>query len=71
MTEKLKPIQIHGNLTITKILDDGFDGFRKVVHQYCNQNGSYDTILGWGNEKTYLSMFSQGIINYVKKPVVS
>lgn len=61
MTEKLKPIQIHGNLTIKKILDDGFNGFKEVVDQYCDQNGSHDTILGWGNEKTYLSMFSQEI----------
>lgn len=31
------------------------------MKEYCCQNGSHDTILGWGTEKTYLSMFCQGL----------
>ncbi len=63
MIQKLKPIPIRANQAITCILDDGFDSFIKVIKGYCCQNGSHDTILGWGSEKTYLSIFCQGLIS--------
>ena len=61
MIKKLKPVPVHGNQSIIGILDDGFDSFKGVIKGYCGQNGSYDTILGWGTEKTYLSIFCQGL----------
>lgn len=61
MIKKLKHVPIHGNQAITGILDDGFDSFKAVINRYCCQNGSHNTILGWGTEKTYLSMFCQGL----------
>ena len=61
MAKKLKPVQVHGNQNIVKILNEGADSFNKIIHQYCNENGSSNTILGWGTEKTFLSIFLQGI----------
>lgn len=63
MIKKLKPVPIHGNQAIIGILNDGFDSFKEVIKRYCSQNGSQNTILGWGGEKTYLSIFCQGLIN--------
>ncbi len=51
----------HGRQNIVKILDYGVRDFYKVINQYCSQKGSSNTILGWGNEATFLSIFSQGL----------
>ncbi len=61
MVTKLTPVPINGNLKIVRILDEGIKKFNNVVCDYCHQNGSYDTILAWGTEKTFLSIFSQGL----------
>lgn len=61
MTKKLKPVLIHGNHKILGILEDGIKIFHKTIDQYCNENGSYNTILEWANEITCLSIFSQGL----------
>ena len=58
---KLKPVTIHGNQKIKRILDDGFCHFEKDIHEYCNEYGSKDTILSWGTQKSYLSLFSHGL----------
>lgn len=61
MVTKLKPVAINGNLKIVRILEEGIEKFINVIHDYCNQSGSYGTILDWGREKTFLSIFSQGL----------
>ena len=61
---RLNPVYFKGrgrNPKILSILEDGFNHFQKEVNNYCTENGSHDTILGWGTEKSYMSMFSHGL----------
>lgn len=62
MARKLRVKPFHGKQKIVEILDDGVAEFNKVISKYCSENGSHNTILDWGNEKTFLSIFSQGLI---------
>ncbi|MCD4844421.1 MAG: hypothetical protein K8R25_08045 [Methanosarcinales archaeon] len=61
MVKKLKGVSIHGNHKIFEILEDGIKIFHKTIDQYCNSNGSKNTILEWGNETTLSSIFIQGL----------
>lgn len=62
MARKLKVKPFHGRQKIVGVLDDGVAKFNEVINKYCSEKGSHNTILGWGNEKTFLSIFSQGLI---------
>ncbi|MDO8727084.1 MAG: hypothetical protein Q7J35_13530 [Candidatus Methanoperedens sp.] len=43
------------------MLDEAVEEFYDTAKKYCSKNGSHDSILGWGDEKTCLSIFSRGI----------
>lgn len=61
---RLKPVPFKGrgrNPELVRVLEEGFEQFRKEINRYCKSDGSHDTILGWGTEKSYLSLFSHGL----------